>query len=180
MNAAAASTQDFINKAETMCKKDNSDQGRPCTAIEAVSITSPTIDAALRETVEKILRVKQIRNAIVAEYVLSQEGRLVTYSAESMEGTRNVLIHALNTGAEVPGLLGIDAAGNSFMATFGIGGLASERATQDVLSFKDEFLERHAALLRDPSQEIEKDPTHDLGDMGDLQDDPQPATALPD
>jgi hypothetical protein len=161
MNAAPASIQEFTTKEETMCEQNNGNQSRPCTTIAAVSVTSTTIEAALREIVQKIVRAGQIRDAIVTEFVLSEGEELVTYSAGSMEETRNVLIHALNTGAEVPGLLGIDAAGNSFMATFGVGGLASERATQDVLSFKDDFLQRHAALLRDPFHGVEKDTQHE-------------------
>jgi hypothetical protein len=135
-----------------MVKRCNSDRSSPCTTIKAVSVTSTTTDAALREIVQKIVRVDPIRNAIAAEYVLSQEGKLVACPVESVEETCLLLNHALNHGAEVLGALAIDATGNSFIVTFGVMGPPSERATQDVLTFKDSFLARHAALLRDPSQ----------------------------
>jgi hypothetical protein len=131
-----------------MSKRRNSDQG----TIEAISVTSTTTGGALREIVQKIVRIEQIQNAIAAEYVFSQEGSLTTYSVGSVEETCQVLNHALNIGAELLGFLGINAAGNFFIATFGVAGAPSEQANQDVLAFKDSFLERHAALLRNPSQ----------------------------
>jgi hypothetical protein len=134
-----------------MGKRCNSDQGILSSTIEAISVTSATTDAALREILQKIVRLEQIQNAIAAEYVFLQEGSLTTYSAGSVEETCHVLNHALNIGAELLGLLGIDTTRNFFIATFGVGGLANERATRDVLSLKDAFMERHAALLRDPS-----------------------------
>jgi hypothetical protein len=130
----------------TMSKRCNSDHG----TIEAISVTSTTTDAAVREIVQKIVRIEQIQNAIAAEYVLSQEGSLTTYSVGSVEETCQVLNHALNIGAELLGLLGIDTTGNFFIATFGVAGAPNAQAGQDVLAFKDAFLERHAALLRDP------------------------------
>jgi hypothetical protein len=134
-----------------MSKRCNSDHGILSSTIEAISVTSTTTDAAVREIVQKIVRVEQIQNAIAAEYVLSQEGKLTTYSVGSAEETSQVLNHALSTGADLLGFLGIDAAGNFFIATFGVAGAPSEQAGQNVLALKDSFLERHAALLRDPS-----------------------------
>jgi hypothetical protein len=135
-----------------MGKRWNSDQSSPCTTIKAVSVTSTTTDEALREIVEKIVHAEQLQNAIAAEYVLSQEGKLVACPVDSVEEASLLLIHAINNSAEVLGSLTIDATGNSFIVTFGVMGPPSERATQDVLTFKDSFLARHAALLRDPSQ----------------------------
>lgn len=100
-----------------MSKRCNSDHG----TIEAISVTSTTTDAAVREIVQKIVSVEQIQNAIAAEYVFSQEGSLTTYSVGSVEETCHVLNHALSTGADLLGFLGIDAAGNFFIATFGVG-----------------------------------------------------------
>jgi hypothetical protein len=144
-----------------MCKQDNRGPDKLRNTIEAVTIASTTTDAAVGEILRKITGVEKIQHAIAAEYVLAEESRLATYSAGSVEETCQVLTYALNTGAEVLGLLGIDATGTFFMATFGIGGLANERATQDVLSFKDEFLTRHKALLQDPSEGIEKGAKHE-------------------
>ena len=46
--------------------------------------------------------------------------RLSTYLAENVEETCQVINHALNTGAEILGLLTIDATGNFFIATSAI------------------------------------------------------------
>jgi hypothetical protein len=129
--------------------------------MEAITIKSTTSDTSVDEILRKITGVEKVQQALAAEYIFLQDGRLSTYSADHVEETCQVLTHALSTGADLLGVLGIDATGSAFIATFGVGAPANELVTKDVLAFKDAFLMRHAELLRDPSPEVEKDAKHD-------------------
>jgi hypothetical protein len=137
-----------------MGETNNTDQVNPCTTIEGILIASTGIDAAIHEIVRKIVSVDQLQNTIAAEYVLSQDGKLVACPVDSVKEAGLLLVHALDNGAEVLEALTIDATGNPFIVTFGVMGPPNERAAQDVLAFKDAFLLRHAALLRDPAEKV--------------------------